>query len=364
MFSDIQIQTKQKKTAEIGNHAQNKKEARQPVIIGGMIIDVIARVTEKVKPKHYNSGIVQYVRGGVGRNIAESLARLGHRPRLISAVADDNPGLELLEHCNQLMIDTTGVHVWKHGNVSTSSFMAIYNENRDLHVAVADLTILEKTLTIQYLAKFENWIKNAPMLVIDGNLTPRIIQFILSLCFQESGDNVPVWYVPISVEKAVRVVNDQHRLDGITYISPNVLELWKFLKILNKNGCTSTEKIEEYARWLVERGAQNVAVTLGELGAMVVNRNQSQYFEAVPIENRLIQTTCGAGDNLAAGTICGILDGKPLLEAIQLGLKAAKSALLVTGAVNPLLSRQLLQKPEFSLQKINTKLCKKNFAVE
>jgi sugar/nucleoside kinase (ribokinase family) len=35
---------------------------------------------------------VRYTRGGVGRNIAECLGRLGHHPFLISVVGDDMEG--------------------------------------------------------------------------------------------------------------------------------------------------------------------------------------------------------------------------------------------------------------------------------
>ena len=49
-----------------------------------------------------NQGVLQTSLGGVGRNLAEVLARLGMRPWFISAVGKDDPGQRILQHMREL----------------------------------------------------------------------------------------------------------------------------------------------------------------------------------------------------------------------------------------------------------------------
>jgi sugar/nucleoside kinase (ribokinase family) len=51
---------------------------------------------------------VQYVRGGVARNVAESMAQLGTCPLLISVVGEDFAGDSLLGHWKSLGLSIAG----------------------------------------------------------------------------------------------------------------------------------------------------------------------------------------------------------------------------------------------------------------
>jgi len=59
------------------------------VVIGGINVDIKSRVDAPLVMATSNPGTTTVTAGGVGRNIAESLARLGVRTSLISAVGDD-----------------------------------------------------------------------------------------------------------------------------------------------------------------------------------------------------------------------------------------------------------------------------------
>ena len=59
-------------------------------VIGGANIDIHGRSTQALRSNDSNPGDVHISAGGVARNIAENLARLGADTRLISAVGDDH----------------------------------------------------------------------------------------------------------------------------------------------------------------------------------------------------------------------------------------------------------------------------------
>jgi len=53
---------------------------------------------------------IRTVSGGVGRNIAEALVKLGHNPFLISAIGNDIFGRELMRHFQEVkMVNKSGV---------------------------------------------------------------------------------------------------------------------------------------------------------------------------------------------------------------------------------------------------------------
>ena len=135
----------------IKNRAETDLTATNPLVIGGVCNDVIATVDASIdlQLKTSNPGIVKYSEGGVGRNIAECLGKLGFKPKLLSVVGNDIGGQSILNKCENLNIDVR--FVLKSKEYPTSSYIALHNNKGDLHCAVADFTGLENCLTVDYV---------------------------------------------------------------------------------------------------------------------------------------------------------------------------------------------------------------------
>lgn len=69
-----------------------------PVVVGGAVIDVVARASEALILETSNPGVVVQQYGGVGRNVAEAAGRLGAAPELVSVVGTGTAGDALLTH--------------------------------------------------------------------------------------------------------------------------------------------------------------------------------------------------------------------------------------------------------------------------
>ena len=59
------------------------------IVIGGCNIDFICRATANIEPATSNAADISLQLGGVGRNIAENLTRLGAEVTLITSLGDD-----------------------------------------------------------------------------------------------------------------------------------------------------------------------------------------------------------------------------------------------------------------------------------
>lgn len=76
------------------------------MVIGGCNFDVICRVNEALEPNASTlNAKVRTCFGGVGRNLAEALARLNCNPFFISAVGNDQLGRSFIQADNSGVLD-------------------------------------------------------------------------------------------------------------------------------------------------------------------------------------------------------------------------------------------------------------------
>ncbi|XP_055958901.1 pseudouridine-5'-phosphate glycosidase isoform X2 [Patella vulgata] len=86
------------------NNSSSAKKKR-PVVIGGTVVDFNARMkhTDIQSNGSTNPGSIQQSFGGVGRNLADCLSRLGAQPLFISAVGDDSHADTFISHCQHMV---------------------------------------------------------------------------------------------------------------------------------------------------------------------------------------------------------------------------------------------------------------------
>ena len=98
--------------------------------IGAASLDTKGRVGGPIQTGTSTPGAIRISVGGVGRNIAENLARLGERVVLLSAVGDDDAGRRLLQQARECGIDVSHVLVDPHHR--TAAYLAILDDTGNL----------------------------------------------------------------------------------------------------------------------------------------------------------------------------------------------------------------------------------------
>ena len=138
--------------ASQGEHEQvnpildKELEPSRVVIMGGSVIDLIAKPCEdqKLLPGTSNPGLCYESDGGVGRNIAEVLGRLGSKPTLFTAVGKDARGRSLIQRMEReydINKERQCVEIVSESN--TATYLAVLESDGDLHTAIADMGVLE-----------------------------------------------------------------------------------------------------------------------------------------------------------------------------------------------------------------------------
>lgn len=151
-------------------------------------------------------------------------------------------------------------------------------------------------------------------------------------------------FLELIKEKDVRIVVDatgQLLVNSLKYhpflIKPNRQELSE----LFKDEVKTAEQTEKYARKLQEMGAQNVLVSLGKDGALLVDVNGQVH--TLGTISRDVVNTVGSGDSMVAGFVAGYETTRDYAYALQLGSACGNATAFLSGLATKALIDELME---------------------
>jgi pseudouridine kinase len=295
------------------------------VVLGGANVDMKARSTAPATPQTSNPGHASMTPGGVGRNIAENLARLGDRVHLITMVGRDDLGAGLLQHTAAAGVRVDHVGRTEH---ATGTYTAVLDANGEMLVAIADMAAMDE-LGPEHLQSARDVISTAGVLVLDGNLRRDAFDYALDLA-----PGVRTVVEPVSGPKAAALKDS---LDARVYaVTPSLDELSALTGLPTR----TDRQLRAAARALHDRGVSVVWVSLGERGSLLSMLDDVVEIPALPTT---VTDVTGAGDSMVAAFCHVILDGGTPLEAARLGHAAAAVTIASPHTVRPDLTLRLLQ---------------------
>ncbi|WP_020537226.1 carbohydrate kinase family protein [Lewinella cohaerens] len=298
--------------------------SRPIFVLGAALTDMVGFPQRKPALMDSVPGRVAKTSGGVGRNLAENLVRLGLPTELITAFGDDRNGKALLSECQELNI---GVRYSILANGRKGALhLAILDENNDLYAGIADLSILE-VITPTYLASQLPALEEASLICLETNTPPAAIEWLL-----EQELDVPIYLDPVSAHLATRV---QHQLGKFHTIKVNRRQA----EILGGRPLDQLMDVEKLANKWIASGVQRVFITLGSQGAYAADAERQIHLPAAKVT---VADTTGAGDAFQAGLIWASLRKWSLEDCCRAGLAASTVAVRAEGAINKEMSQAIL----------------------
>ncbi len=257
--------------------------------------------------------------GGVGRNVAENLARLGTAVHLVAAVGADPIGDALL---GETAAAGVGIETVRRLALPTGTYTAVLDATGEMAVAVADMAATD-ALGPADIEAAHDLLTDAGLVVVDANLAPATLAAALDLA---TAAGVPVVVDPVSVPKARRVTP---LLDGraIHTVTPNVAEL----AALTGAATDSAAEVLDAARSLLARGVAHVWVRLGPAGSLLVSA-EAEPLALARVDGPVADVT-GAGDAMLAAYCHVLLAGGSPAEAAAFGQAAAALTVAVPETV-------------------------------
>ena len=166
---------------------------------------------------------------------------------------------------------------------------------------------------IELLCKKLDMIKNGDTLVLAGRIPQGVKEEIYEEICKKIDKNEVRIVVDATGDTLVKTLKYHPFL-----IKPNQYELGEIFGIEISN----QDEAIKYAKKLQQKGAQNVLVSMGSKGAILIDENGKAYKRKALNTNKIINTV-GAGDSMVAGFIAGYELFSNYEKALQMGIAAA-----------------------------------------
>jgi pseudouridine kinase len=282
--------------------------ARHILVIGAASIDTKGRAGQSIQTGTSTPGAIRISVGGVGRNIAENLARLGEKVVLLSAVGGGGSGRRILQQAADCGIDVS--HVLVDPAHRTAAYLAVLDDSGNLVMSIDDMSINRDLITPSFVYQRRALFRDARTIVLDANLSPATLDTIFRLARRYGR---PACADPTTATMAPRLCP---YLPDLTLVTPNAAEAEALcgVQVADREGALTA------AQKLVSMGVQIAIVTLGATGLVYATSQESGHVPAIEVE---IADLTGAGDALTAAVVFGLLNEFPVDEAVRLGTSAA-----------------------------------------
>jgi pseudouridine kinase len=280
-------------------------------VIGTVFVDCKGFSSNGYIPTGRNLGSIQFVHGGVGRNVAENLANLELATSFISTVENSGLGEEIMQRLVQ-----HNIHTGYMGRVSQGMgmWLAILDEKGDLAGSISQMPDLAQFETIINTAG-KDIIKNSSHVVLELDLNEKISASVLATAAEQGK---PVFGIPGNLDV---ILSNKSMLRQLECFICNDIEAGRLFEKETK-GWEQQNWIDELQLYATDSGIRSMVVTLGEKGSVYYDARtgESGYQPVFPVQ---LVDSSGAGDAFFSGTVMGLVRGLPLKEAVVCGTKVA-----------------------------------------
>ena len=289
-------------------------------VIGAANYDIVGRSAAPLIAEDSNPGSIQVCAGGVGRNIAENLARIGVSVKLISALGDDISGNKVSEISTAAGVDMNHCYIKPNGH--TSTYMAILENSGEMNVAMSDMGILNE-MPLEHIGKKQMIISNSELIVLDANLTQTMLEYILA-----NFTDCRLFIDPVSVSKAHHI---KRHMGAFDTIKANRFEA----EVLTEVSISDDGSLRQAGEVFLQKGVRQVFISLGSRGLYYRTADEENFLSTIPI---CPVNATGAGDALMAGVVFAALRELSCREAAEIGNAMSRIALMSELTVSPLMS--------------------------
>ena len=303
-------------------------EKREPysLVFGVSVFDICGFTDRNYRCNDSNPGKVKTSFGGVCRNIAECMARVGVNTKFISILGDDEAGNRMVEHSKVMNYDMSESLIIRGGH--TPTYMAILDEQGEMVSAVVDMKIIDM-FTTEFIDSKADIIKNSEYMILDSD-RPDIVEYIIKTF---SGDTKFI-LDPVSAAKAKTV---KHLINYFHTGKPNRYEA----EIMCGFKIHNDEDLRKAGKHFIDLGIENVFITLDEDGIYYNNGSDEGKIKANDVK---VVNVTGAGDSFVAGIANGYMKSTNIVDTVKYAIAMSTITISTEETIHPDMSQDLVQK--------------------
>ena len=262
---------------------------------------------------------IAYKAGGKGANQACAAGKLGGRVRMLGCVGQDEFGQKLVKSLSESGVETD--YIKESRDLPTGTAVIYVDDNGDNSIVV--IPGANMACDIEYLKAQDEQFHWCDYVVLQMEIPYEAVWYSVKRA-KELGKTVILNPAP-APDKIPEEI-----LSLVDYLTPNETE------IIALNG-KSKDDIREGAEKLLSRGVSTVIATLGDRGALLVNRYGETFYPARKVVS--VDTTA-AGDCFNGAMVAALAEGQSEAEAILFANIASSIAVTRKGAQESLPIRE------------------------
>ncbi len=306
-------------------------------IVGGINMDIQGHSLGAFRAGDSNPGYSFMSPGGVGRNIAENLVRLGLRTELVTVLGDDTLSAELAKACGRHGIGIRGA--LRLSSTPASQYICILDGGDEtpgrLVGAVAAMDSFER-LGPDRLEERSGLLDGASLIFVDANLPEESIRYLAERYGRDKPSPVlgrpkPALALdPVSVAKAGRAAAV---IGAFDFAKPNRAEA----EVLSGRKIESRDDLPKAAEALRAKGLGDVFISLGSEGLYYEGQGSRGGIERGLVRAPVLPVVnvSGAGDAAGAALAWGFVSENDIKSRAAFAACAAAFAANAQETVNP-----------------------------
>ena len=296
------------------------------LVLGASIVDIFGFCGRSYAQRDSIPGHIKISFGGVCRNIAENLARVGVETKFISTLGDDENGKSIFEHSKKLGYSMEHSLFLK--NESTPTYMAILNHQGEMESAVVDMESLNKMDEAFIEGKHEVF-ANAEYTIVDSD-NPVLLEYILKKYEGKSKFILD----PVSAKKARKI---RHLIKYFHTVKPNRFET----EALCGFKIETDDDLKKAGRFFIEQGVKNVFISLDSDGIYYIT-SEGEEGTLACCESINVKNVTGAGDSFVAGIGYGYMNNLSIKDTLKYSMAMSIITITHEETINPAMSNELV----------------------
>ena len=292
------------------------------VVVGTVFVDIKGFPEDIYIPNGRNAGRIEYVHGGVARNVVEDIANLELRPTFVGTVDNTSMGKDVVEKLARHKVNVDYVKAVPDG---MGTWLALFDHNGDVAGQISKRP--DTYLALPILEKDgDEIVKECDSIIFELDLHKDVVKKIFELAekYQKK-----VYALVSNMSIALERRDFLQKLDCFI-----CNEQEAGMMFLDDYAETSPEDLSDILAEKVK--AANIPamiVTMGGKGAVYADKSGNKGM--IPARKVVVKDTTGAGDAFCAGAMSGLTYGKSLEESVQIGTILASSVITSSDNVCP-----------------------------
>lgn len=292
------------------------------IVLGAVFVDIKGFPDDIYIADGRNAGHVEYIHGGVSRNVVEDIANLELRPTFLGIVDETALGQAVVDKLERHKVNTGYMRVVPGG---MGTWLAVFDHNGDLNGSISQRPNLMPILSILE-EQGDEIIQNCDSVVAEIDMDKDIIKKVVELC-QKYGKKL---YGVVSNMNIA--VGRRDLLQKFDCLICNQLEAGIFFSD-DYSEKTPEEMVDILAERLQVSNVPAMVVTMGGQGAVYAEADGEKGI--CPAKKVQVKDTTGAGDAFCAGVSAGLTYGRTLAQAVEIGTRLAASVITSSENVCP-----------------------------